>query len=114
MCQQIGATVGKGAYGMVYQGMNMETGEIVAIKQLRITNVPKDHLSSIMVRLAGRDVCWMLTVISDGDRLVEDAEASECGDVSWFREERGAFEYHPGVCGVGIAGTDCKEIWKAA
>jgi hypothetical protein len=40
---------GKGAFGAVYRGLNMETGEVVAIKQIRLSNIPESELQSIMV-----------------------------------------------------------------
>jgi hypothetical protein len=34
---------------VVYQGLDIESGEFVAIKQVKLRNIPKDQLASIMV-----------------------------------------------------------------
>lgn len=48
---QLGDCIGKGAFGSVYSGLNIETGEVVAIKQIRLANIPKSELGLIMVCL---------------------------------------------------------------
>lgn len=48
---QLGDAIGKGGYGVVYKGLTIETGEIVAIKQVRYVNIPKDQLTTIMVEI---------------------------------------------------------------
>ncbi|KAJ3050055.1 hypothetical protein HK097_008947 [Rhizophlyctis rosea] len=45
---QLGDCIGKGAFGSVYSGLNIETGEVVAIKQIRLANIPKSELGLIM------------------------------------------------------------------
>uniref|UniRef100_A0A7S1KN36 non-specific serine/threonine protein kinase n=1 Tax=Percolomonas cosmopolitus TaxID=63605 RepID=A0A7S1KN36_9EUKA len=40
--------IGKGGYGVVYKGLNTETGEFVAIKQISIAKCSKEHLENIM------------------------------------------------------------------
>lgn len=49
--QQVGACIGKGAYGAVYQGVNIVTGDFVAIKQVKLSNIPKDQLGGIMTEI---------------------------------------------------------------
>jgi len=49
--QQLGDSIGKGAFGTVYQGLNMKTGEVVAIKQITLQNIPKSELDAMMVPL---------------------------------------------------------------
>ncbi len=34
---------------MVYKALNLGTGDFVAIKQVKLGNIPKDQLNSIMV-----------------------------------------------------------------
>eukprot|EP01017_Pseudomicrothorax_dubius_P028439 TRINITY_DN3378_c0_g1_i1.p1 TRINITY_DN3378_c0_g1~~TRINITY_DN3378_c0_g1_i1.p1 ORF type:complete len:1082 (+),score=271.01 TRINITY_DN3378_c0_g1_i1:140-3385(+) len=44
---QIGEMIGKGAIGVVYRGLNLETGMNVAIKQVSLANIKDDELLSI-------------------------------------------------------------------
>lgn len=48
--QQLGDCLGKGAFGSVYKAFNWNTGETVAIKQIKLTDLPKSELRVIMVR----------------------------------------------------------------
>ena len=48
--QQLGNCIGKGAFGQVYKGINLDTGEVVAIKQIDLENVTGVELDSVMVR----------------------------------------------------------------
>lgn len=50
---QLGDCIGKGAFGQVYSGLNIETGEVVAFKQIRLANIPKSELGLIMVCQTG-------------------------------------------------------------
>ncbi|SPQ96539.1 non-specific serine/threonine protein kinase [Plasmodiophora brassicae] len=43
----LGECIGKGAFGSVYRGLNMQTGVTVAIKTVKLDNIPKDELVSI-------------------------------------------------------------------
>lgn len=47
---QLGDCIGKGAFGSVFRGLNMETGEVVAIKQVKLTDIPKSEVDVIMVQ----------------------------------------------------------------
>jgi len=49
--QRLGDCIGKGAFGSVYKAFNWSTGEAVAIKQIRLDNVPKSELRMIEVSL---------------------------------------------------------------
>ncbi|EFA86693.1 putative protein serine/threonine kinase [Heterostelium album PN500] len=44
----LGAIIGKGGFGTVYQGLDVENGDFVAIKQINLTKIPKDQLQGIM------------------------------------------------------------------
>ena len=48
MWQQLGQCLGKGAFGSVYAALNWSTGETVAIKQVRLSDMPKTELNVIM------------------------------------------------------------------
>ncbi|KAK8175802.1 cell division control protein 15, cdc15 [Phyllosticta citrichinensis] len=48
---QLGDCLGKGAFGSVYRALNWNNGETVAIKQVKLTDVPKNELSVIMTEI---------------------------------------------------------------
>lgn len=45
----LGDCLGKGAFGSVYRALNWSTGQTVAIKQVRLADLPKAELRVIMV-----------------------------------------------------------------
>lgn len=45
----LGDCLGKGAFGSVYRALNWSTGQTVAIKQIRLADLPKAELRVIMV-----------------------------------------------------------------
>ena len=47
----LGDEIGKGAYGRVYKGLDLENGDFVAIKQVSLENIPQEDLNIIMVRV---------------------------------------------------------------
>ena len=46
--QQLGDCLGRGAFGSVYRALKWSTGETVAIKQVRLSDLPKSELNVIM------------------------------------------------------------------
>ena len=76
---RLGECLGKGAFGSVYKAFNWGTGEAVAIKQIKIADLPKSELRMIEVRheqsliadgaLAGEVV---LTQVTGGNRSVKE------------------------------------------
>lgn len=42
--------LGRGGYGVVYQGLNINNGDCVAIKQINLSSIPKEEVGGIMVR----------------------------------------------------------------
>lgn len=48
---QLGDCLGKGAFGSVYRALNWGTGETVAIKQIKLANLPKSELRVIMLEI---------------------------------------------------------------
>jgi hypothetical protein len=55
--QMLGDEIGKGAYGRVYKGLDLENGDFVAIKQVSLENIPQEDLNIIMVRFR----FWLLS-----------------------------------------------------
>jgi len=50
ICWQIlGDEIGKGEYGRVYKGLDLENEEFVAIKQVSLEDIPQEDLDIIMV-----------------------------------------------------------------
>lgn len=45
----LGDSLGKGAFGSVYKALNLGTGEAVAIKQIKLGDLPKSELRMIEV-----------------------------------------------------------------
>ncbi|GBG63616.1 hypothetical protein CBR_g38927 [Chara braunii] len=44
----LGDEIGKGAYGRVYKGVDLQNGDFVAIKQVSLENIPPEDLAGIM------------------------------------------------------------------
>lgn len=48
---QLGDSLGKGAFGSVYRGLNWMSGETVAVKQVRLGSMPQGELREIMAEI---------------------------------------------------------------
>jgi hypothetical protein len=48
--QRLGECLGKGAFGSVYKAFNWGTGEAVAVKQIKLGDLPKSELRMIEVQ----------------------------------------------------------------
>ncbi|KAL6714967.1 Protein kinase of the Mitotic Exit Network [Lecanora helva] len=48
---QLGDCLGKGAFGSVFRALNMGTGETVAVKQVKLTDLPKSELRVITLEI---------------------------------------------------------------
>lgn len=51
--QRLGECLGKGAFGSVYKAFNWSTGEAVAVKQIKLADLPKSELRMIEVSWTG-------------------------------------------------------------
>ena len=51
---RLGDCIGKGAFGSVYKAFNWGTGEAVAVKQIKLVDLPKSELRMIEVHIPGR------------------------------------------------------------
>lgn len=60
----LGDEIGKGAYGRVYKGLDLENGDFVAIKQVSLENIPQEDLNIIMVCICSslHHSLWLYTL----------------------------------------------------
>lgn len=49
LSQRLGECLGKGAFGSVYKAFNWSTGEAVAVKQIKLADLPKSELRMMEV-----------------------------------------------------------------
>ena len=47
--QHLGECIGRGGFGAVFRGLNIQTGVTVAVKRVSMQNIPKDELIAIEV-----------------------------------------------------------------
>jgi serine/threonine protein kinase len=65
--QRLGECLGKGAFGSVYKAFNWGTGEAVAIKQIKIADLPRSELRMIEVLLEPKVSTKWANVSSGGN-----------------------------------------------
>ena len=63
--QQLGDCLGKGAFGSVYRALNWGTGETVAVKKVKLADLPKSELRVIMVGVGPDPARWLLYETAD-------------------------------------------------
>ncbi|RQM05513.1 hypothetical protein DH86_00001533 [Scytalidium sp. 3C] len=75
---RLGECLGKGAFGSVYKAFNWGTGEAVAVKQIKLGDLPKSELRMIEVTTSGPPSLpcsgKALTGIIGGNRPSEEPE----------------------------------------
>lgn len=78
IAQRLGECLGKGAFGSVYKAFNWGTGEAVAVKQIKLGDLPKSELRMIEVTTSGPPSLpcsgKALTGIIGGNRPSEEPE----------------------------------------
>lgn len=69
MLQRLGECIGKGAFGSVYKAFNWSTGEAVAVKQIKLVDLPKSELRMIEVRCVDNTVQsdWLRSLDANGN-----------------------------------------------
>lgn len=60
MEQRLGECLGKGAFGSVYKAFNWGTGEAVAVKQIKLGDLPKSELRMIEVQIIPEEYTYGL------------------------------------------------------
>ena len=48
---QLGELIGKGAYSSVYVGMNVDSGQVIAVKQIPLSNITSSQIDPIMMEI---------------------------------------------------------------
>lgn len=95
---QMGELIGKGAIGWVYRGMNIETGMIVAIKQVSLTNIKEEQLQSIqseinlLKRLKHENIVKYIDYIQNETHLNIILEYIETGSLASINKKFGPFQ----------------------
>eukprot|EP00741_Cyanophora_paradoxa_P008391 tig00001307_g8118.t1 len=92
----LGESIGKGGFGTVYRGLNTETGDFVAIKQVSLTNIPKEELANIMTeidllkKLKHNNIVKYLGFIKTKEHLNILLEYVDCGSLANVIKKFGA------------------------
>ncbi|PON41705.1 Tyrosine-protein kinase [Parasponia andersonii] len=79
----LGDEIGKGAYGRVYKGLDLENGDFVAIKQVSLENIAQEDLNIIMVRnckILSHTYC---ANSEKGSLIIEEIFISKSSGVDW-------------------------------
>ncbi|KAM9966163.1 hypothetical protein ACTFIR_006355 [Dictyostelium discoideum] len=93
----LGVVIGKGGFGTVYQGLDIEDGDFVAIKQINLTKIPKDQLQGIMneidllKNLNHANIVKYIKYVKTKDNLYIVLEYVENGSLSGIIKKFGKF-----------------------
>ena len=94
---QIGELLGKGAIGFVYKGLHLDTGNIVAIKQVSTQNIREDQRNSIqseinlLKRLKHKNIVKYIDFIKSESHLSIILEFVESGSLAAIVKKFGSF-----------------------
>lgn len=68
-CQyQVGAEIGRGGFGVVFQALNVEVGDFVAVKRFPLSSINAESLGAIEVSTALPSLIdWIVTDLSVHD-----------------------------------------------
>ena len=90
---RLGDCIGKGAFGSVYKAFNWGTGEAVAVKQIKLADLPKSELRMIEVQIYIYPIVWLrlwrlveeqrkvgkvLTALTGGNRPPQESSCMDC------------------------------------
>ncbi|KYQ88661.1 putative protein serine/threonine kinase [Tieghemostelium lacteum] len=93
----LGVAIGKGGFGTVYQGLDTENGDFVAIKQINLQKIPKDQLQGIMneidllKNLNHTNIVKYIKYVKTKDNLYIVLEYVENGSLSGIIKKFGKF-----------------------
>jgi serine/threonine protein kinase len=85
---RLGTCIGKGAFGSVYKAFNYGTGETVAVKQIKLVDVPKSELRMIEAEI---DLLKYIGFVKTADSLNIILEFCENGSLHSICKSYGKF-----------------------
>jgi serine/threonine protein kinase len=102
---QLGDVIGQGAFGSVCRGLNMDSGEVVAVKQIELSEIPPSEVSIIMMeidllkKLQHPNIVKYLGFLKTKDHLCIILEFCENGSLQSSRKK---FEFSESLVAVYI------------